>query len=70
MEHAIGLIEAGVEPQSEKVTKLLLAASAQTFVTPGYDMFAGRSEDEVRGWHLFTLYLLRKHGWHPEAALP
>jgi hypothetical protein len=68
MEHAIGLIEAGVDPQSDKVTKLLLAASAQTFVAPGYDMFAGRSEDEVRDWHLFTLYLVRMHGWRPEAA--
>jgi hypothetical protein len=37
-------------------------------VSTDYDPEADKSAEEVREWHLFMLYLVRKHGWHPEAA--
>jgi hypothetical protein len=35
---------------------------------PSYNMFAGRTDEEKREWHLFVLFLVECHGWHPQAA--
>jgi hypothetical protein len=68
MEHAIGLIEAGVDPRSEKVSKLLLEASVHIIKDSGYDPFHGRSDQEVRDWHLFILFLVVEHGYPVDGA--
>jgi hypothetical protein len=52
---------------SEEVVQLCLDHGVGV-VSTDYDPNAGKSEEEVRDWHLFMLYLVRKHGWHPEAA--
>ena len=57
LHHAIDLIEMGADPNSEKVVKLMHAASACTFTTPGYDPLAGRTDAEKLEWHLFMLFL-------------
>jgi hypothetical protein len=68
IDHAIGLIEANVDPSSEKVTKLLMEGSAVVMNNTGYNPFHGRSEREVRDWHLFVLFLVREMGWRVDGA--
>jgi ParB-like chromosome segregation protein Spo0J len=57
MEHALDLLGMGVDPNSEKVTKLIREASVQVIESVGYDPLAGRSEAEKLEWHLFMLFL-------------
>ena len=33
-----------------------------------YDRLAGRTETEACEWHVFMLFLVHCHGWHPQAA--
>jgi ParB-like chromosome segregation protein Spo0J len=61
-EHAIDLVKMGVDPNSEKVAKLMREASLVTFETSGYDMFANCTEDEKREWHVFLLFLVKREG--------
>jgi ParB-like chromosome segregation protein Spo0J len=63
LEHAVDLIAMGADPNGEKVTNLIREASARTFRSPGYNPFAGRSEEEEREWHLFVLFLVLNIGW-------
>jgi ParB-like chromosome segregation protein Spo0J len=57
-ETVVELIKEGVvDPNSEKVQKLLREASSVVFETPGYDPFAGQSEEEKRDWHLLWAFL-------------
>jgi ParB-like chromosome segregation protein Spo0J len=62
IEHAIGLIEAGVDPQSEKVIRLQREASVCVFETPGYDPFAHVAEEDRIDWYLFLLFLIVHEG--------
>jgi ParB-like chromosome segregation protein Spo0J len=73
-EHAKALMEQGVPGDSPVVMGLLKDASIpffgtnNTFETPGYDPFFGRSETEILEWHLFMLFLVRQCGWPPDGA--
>jgi ParB-like chromosome segregation protein Spo0J len=61
-EHAIGLIEAGVDPQSEKVIRLQREAAVYTMETPGYNPFAHVAEENRIDWYIFLLFLIAHEG--------
>jgi ParB-like chromosome segregation protein Spo0J len=60
--HAISLIEAGVDPQSEKVIRLQREASVCVLETPGYNPFAHVAEEDRIDWYLFLLFLIVHEG--------
>jgi hypothetical protein len=64
----IDLLKMGVDPNSEKVARLIREASVYVVETPGYDPFAGCTEDEKCEWHVFMLFLACQHGWLPQGA--
>jgi Protein of unknown function (DUF3102) len=51
---------------SEEAIQLCLKHGVGLVSRP--DPEAGKSDEEIREWHLFILYLVRKCGWHPEPA--
>jgi Protein of unknown function (DUF3102) len=53
---------------SEEIVQLCLDHGVGIIHDDRYDPEAGKSDAEVREWHLFILYLVRKCGWHPEPA--
>jgi len=66
MRHVCDILSMGADPNGEKVQRLIREASVCTINDPGYDPFAGRTEEEKREWHLFMLFLLRHCGFPPE----
>lgn len=68
MRHVCDILSMGADPNGEKVQKLIREASVCTIHDPGYDPFAGRTEEEKREWLLFMLFLLRHCGFPPEHA--
>ncbi len=67
-QHAIDLIGLGVDPNSEKVTRLLREGSACVIKDSGYRVFYHCTPAGERDWHLFILFLSREWGWFPENA--
>src|SRR5207245_2805783 len=41
----------------EELVALCIAEGVGLIQTPDYDPFAGRSDEEIRDWHLFGLFL-------------
>jgi hypothetical protein len=62
MEHAIDLIKAGVDPQSEKVIRLQRESSLCAIKSEGYDPFAHVAEADRIDWYLFLLFLIVHEG--------
>jgi hypothetical protein len=59
-------IEATDDP--EQVINLCIEHGVGYVNDPSYNMFAGRSDEEMREWHVFMLFLVECHGWHPVGA--
>jgi ParB-like chromosome segregation protein Spo0J len=55
--HAIALMEEGVPPDSPTIVALMKDASAATIESPGYNPFAGRTDEEKLHWHIFMMFL-------------
>ncbi len=67
-QHAIDLIGLGVDPNSEKVTKLVREASTTVIKDTGYRVFAHCTPAGQRDWLLFILFLAKEWNWWPEHA--
>ena len=52
----------------EEIVKACIENDIGVIRDPNYDMFAGRSETEIRDWHLFALFLVRSRKWRAGAA--
>jgi hypothetical protein len=61
-------IEGTSEP--EQIMQAAVAANVACLgvMHTEYDQWLGRSEEEVREWHVFMLFLVQQCGWHPEGA--
>ena len=67
--HVTDLIELGVDPNSERVGKLLREAAVCVIEgSLGYRVFAHCTEAGEREWHLFILFLTQVWNWRPEHA--
>ena len=75
MLHAFDLIGMGADPNSEKVQKLIREGAAVIIKSPPgtYDPLHGRSDEEKREWHVFTLFLSydpeRQAGGEPQGVV-
>ena len=47
---------------------LWTANGVKVFVDQSYDTFAGRTDAEIREWHLFVLFLVQQCGWSVDGA--
>jgi Protein of unknown function (DUF3102) len=45
--------------EGEELVKVCIDANVALYITPNYDPFANRSDDERREWKLFTLWLAK-----------
>jgi hypothetical protein len=60
-------VESAAAP--EQIISLCIEHGVGYIHDPSYNMYAGRTDEEKRDWHVFALFLVQSHGCYPQGAL-